>query len=67
VIGVFWGAHVEREPELHAANMADLVRLYAEGRIRPRVSEVFPFARAGEAIAALAGRSALGKVVVEVE
>ena len=67
VIGVFWGAHVEREPELHAANMADLTRLYTEGKIRPRVSEMFPFARAGEAIAALGDRRATGKVVVEIE
>ena len=67
VIGVFWGAHVEREPELHAANMADLTRLYTEGKIRPRVSEMFPFARAGEAIAALGERRATGKVVVEIE
>ena len=67
VVGVFWGAHVAREPELHAANMADLFRLYAEGRIKPRVTETFPLERAGEAIAALGERRATGKVVVLID
>jgi NADPH2:quinone reductase len=35
--------------------------------VRPHVSERFPLERAGEAIAHLAGRKALGKVVVTME
>lgn len=66
IVGVFWGAHVAREPGLHAANMARLLELWREGRIRPRVSRTFPFQRAGEAIAALGERRALGKLVVTV-
>jgi len=66
IVGVFWGAHVAREPALHGANMDQLMGLWREGRIRPRVSEVFPFDRAGEAIAALGQRRALGKLVVTV-
>lgn len=64
IVGVFWGAHVAREPARHAANMAELFKLYAEGRIRPRVTRTWPLERAGEAIAALAGRQASGKLVV---
>ncbi|RZJ18340.1 MAG: NADPH:quinone oxidoreductase family protein [Brevundimonas sp.] len=67
VVGVFWGAHVAREPEAHAANMAELIRFYAEGKIRPRVSRTFPLVRAAEAIQALGDRSALGKIVVTVD
>lgn len=67
VVGVFWGAHVAREPEAHAANMADLMRFYAEGKIKPRVSRTFPLVRAAEAIQALGDRSALGKIVVTVD
>jgi NADPH2:quinone reductase len=40
------------------------MEMYAEGKIRPHVSETFPLARAGEAIAHLASRKAMGKVVV---
>ncbi len=66
VIGVFWGAHVAREPEIHAANMADLMRFYAEGKIRPRISRTFPLEKAADAIQALGDRTAMGKVVVTV-
>jgi len=64
IVGVFWGASVAREPKLHAQNVKDLMSLYAEGKIRPHVSERFPLAQAGDAIAHLASRKAMGKVVV---
>lgn len=66
VVGVFWGAFVEREPDRHAAALAELFRLYAEGKVRPQISDRFPLGRAGEAIRALAARNALGKIVVTV-
>ncbi len=66
VAGVFWGAWAARDPAGFAENTAELVRFYAQGRIRPHVSERFPLARAGEAIAALEARRAIGKVVVTV-
>ncbi|MCO8019807.1 NADPH:quinone oxidoreductase family protein [Brevundimonas diminuta] len=67
VIGVFWGAAVARDPQAHVANMAELMRLYAEGKIKPRVSRTFPLERAHEAIQALSDRTAVGKIVVKVE
>ncbi|PZU73175.1 MAG: NADPH:quinone oxidoreductase [Brevundimonas sp.] len=67
VIGVFWGAAVMRDPRAHAANMAELMQMYADGKIRPRVSKTFPLEKAGEAIKALGDRQALGKIVVTVE
>lgn len=66
VIGVFWGAAVMRDPAGHAANMADLMRFWSEGRISPRVSRTWPLERAHEAIRALGDRSVMGKVVVTV-
>ncbi|WP_303718709.1 NADPH:quinone oxidoreductase family protein [Brevundimonas naejangsanensis] len=67
VIGVFWGAAVARDPQAHAANMAELMQLYADGKIKPRVSRTFPLERAHEAIQALSDRTAVGKIVVKVE
>ncbi|MGX1691429.1 NADPH:quinone oxidoreductase family protein [Brevundimonas naejangsanensis] len=67
VVGVFWGAAVARDPKAHAANMAELMQLYAEGKIKPRVSRTFPLERAHEAIQALSDRTAVGKIVVKVE
>ena len=67
VIGVFWGAHVMREPEGHAANMADLIQFWKDGKIKPRISQTFPLERAADAIKALGDRTAMGKIVVTVE
>ena len=67
IVGVFWGAAVARDPAAHAQNVKELMALYAAGKIRPHVSEHFPLERAGEAIAHLASRKAMGKVVVTTE
>jgi NADPH2:quinone reductase len=67
VVGVFWGAFTRRDPVANAANIAELMRLYSDGRIKPVVSERYPLARAGEAIARLAARQAMGKIVVTME
>ena len=67
IVGVFWGAAVARDPAAHQRNVKELLDLYAAGKIRPHVSEHFPLARAGEAIAHLASRKAMGKVVVMVD
>ena len=66
VCGVFWGAFVTRDPRAHAQNVAELTALYAEGKLRPEVSQIYSFDRAAEAITALAERRALGKVVVRI-
>ncbi len=67
IVGVFWGAAVGRDPAGHRRNVEELLALYAAGKIRPHVSEHFPLERAGEAIAHLASRKAMGKVVVTVD
>jgi len=64
VCGVFWGAFAARSPQKNADHVARLFRLWAEGKIAPKVTETFAFARGGEAIARLASRNAIGKVVV---
>ena len=67
IVGVFWGGWVAREPQAHAQNTAELMDMYAQGRIKPYVSLRFPLARASEAIAALGDRKAVGKVVVTLD
>jgi NADPH:quinone reductase len=64
VIGVFWGEFSTRFPARHVANVAALMALYAEGKIRPVVTERFPLSRGAEAIARLEARAARGKLVV---
>ncbi|HEU4820047.1 MAG TPA: zinc-binding dehydrogenase, partial [Qipengyuania sp.] len=62
--GVFWGAFAARDPEKNAAHIAELFALWRAGKIRPRISETYPLARAHEAIAKLESRGAIGKLVV---
>ena len=66
VAGVFWGAFAARNPSANAAHIARLFRLWADGKIKPVVTHVYPFERGGDAIAALGNRSAIGKLVVKV-
>jgi NADPH:quinone reductase len=64
VCGVFWGAFAARDPQANAAHIATLFRLWDEGRIAPKVSASWPLERGGEAIAHMAARKAIGKLVV---
>jgi NADPH2:quinone reductase len=64
VVGVFWGAWAQSDPQGQAANMAELFALYARGAIRPHVAAAYAlddFRRAFEDISA---RRAIGKVVL---
>jgi NADPH:quinone reductase-like Zn-dependent oxidoreductase len=65
VCGVFWGAFAARDPQANQAHVDHLFRLWEQGRISPRVTEVFPLERGGDAIAKMANRGAIGKLVVE--
>jgi NADPH:quinone reductase len=64
VCGVFWGAFTVRDPKANHANIAELFRLYADGKIKPRISEIFALEKGGDAIARLGDRKAVGKLVV---
>ena len=66
IVGVWWGAHVEREPELHQTSMKALFDLYAKGALKPAISARYALEDAPAAIRALADRKVLGKVVVEI-
>jgi NADPH2:quinone reductase len=65
IVGVYWGAWLQQEPEASRREMAELAGWLADGRVRPRVSARYPLARAADAIGALAGRAATGKIVIE--
>jgi len=67
IVGVFWGNWVARNPKLFAQSIDELMKLYAEGRVKPHVSERFPLERGADAIAHLGSRKAMGKVVVTID
>ena len=49
------------------AQVQELFQLMKDGKIDPLVSETFPLERAGEAIAKLENREAVGKLVVTMD
>ncbi|MFM5929353.1 MAG: NADPH:quinone oxidoreductase family protein [Novosphingobium sp.] len=66
ICGVFWGAFTERDPQAFRDQVAELFALHADGKIGPRIGAVLPMERGGDAIALLADRKAVGKVVVRI-
>jgi len=64
IVGVFWGAFTAHEPKLHAENMAELLKWFAEGKLKPHVSAHLPLERGAEAIRMLMDRKAKGKVIL---
>jgi len=66
VLGIFWGAAMERDPRRHREALAELFALYRQGHVKPVVSARFPLERGADAITELAARRASGKIVVTV-
>ncbi len=66
VVGVGWGAWTLTHPGYLQEQWAALEPLLASGAVPAPEPVVYPLERAGEAIASLEDRSALGKVVVAV-
>lgn len=64
VLGVFWGAFAQRQPADNAANFQQLFAWFAEGKLKPLVSQTFTLAEAGAAIDTLGQRKAVGKLVI---
>jgi len=64
IVGVWWGAFAKRDWAQHQANIAQLGRWFAEGRIRPHISARYPLERAADALNALARREVSGKIVL---
>lgn len=66
LVGVFWGAHTRKEPQLHAANVKALFELFESGKIKPHVTELDGLERFTEALDVLNSRRSTGKVVIRV-
>lgn len=66
VIGVFWGSFAQRQPQDNVANFQQLFAWYAEGKLKPLVSQTFALEDTAQAINTLAARKAVGKLVINV-
>ena len=67
IVGVYWGEFSRREPERFAESMRRLARWFADGKLRPHISSIFPLDRAADALTLMAERKVTGKVVLTVD
>lgn len=66
VVGCYWGGYLEQHPEFLAQSQAELFTLYETGQIKPVVSQAYSLADAVSALKALAARTTVGKVVLQI-
>ena len=66
VVGAGWGAFVMPKPDVIRAHGEEIAKLIEKGFVRPLIGQRFPLEQAAEALKLIDGRSALGKVVLDV-
>jgi NADPH:quinone reductase len=66
IVGTFVGAWAERFPEEARHARAEIMARVGEGKLRPRVDRVLPLERYAEAMSAIADRSVMGRIVLQV-
>lgn len=64
IVGVYWGAFVQRDPAAGAANMKQLTDWIAARKLAPLVSARYPLSQAVDALFAMMRREVAGKVVI---
>jgi NADPH2:quinone reductase len=64
VVGCYWGAWVEREPQQSRAADERLFAAVAQGLLRPQVSDVLPMSAFADGLQRLARRQVTGRVVL---
>lgn len=64
LVGVYWGEFAKREPKANARMIGELMSWLAQGRLKPRVSHVYPLHDTPRALDDLLHRRAIGKLVI---
>ncbi|PKR56494.1 NADPH:quinone oxidoreductase family protein [Thalassospira lohafexi] len=63
-MGFYFGAYLLQNPDIARAGMAELVAMLSAGKITPMISRRYPLSDAMQALAAIADRTATGKLVI---
>lgn len=64
LVGVFWGAFTQHEPDLFADNIRELFGWYEEGLVKPVIDDRFPLEKAAEVLERILNRGAIGKSIL---
>ena len=66
LVGVVFGAHIEKFPESVRPRIQELLRWYNDGSLRPHISRTFPLDQAAVALNEMAARNVRGKIVLTI-
>lgn len=66
LVGVVFGAHIEKFPDSVRPRIQELLRWYADGSLKPHISRTFPVDQVAVALKALAERQVTGKIVLTI-
>ena len=64
IVGVFWGRFMAEEPAVNLQNIHELWTLFAEGKLKPVVTDLFKLEEYEAAYACMMERRARGKVIL---
>lgn len=65
IVGVFWGAFARKEARKNMQNMAQLIKWFVDGTVKPHIHAIYSLEETPQAIRELMDRKARGKVVVK--
>ena len=66
LIGLFWGAYLQRNPAVIRDSFTQLLQWYAAGKLKPHIHKTYPLEEAPAALRELLERRAMGKVLLTV-
>ncbi|MCL4148339.1 UNVERIFIED_CONTAM: hypothetical protein GTU68_034461 [Idotea baltica] len=67
IVGVFWGAFAQRNPQGNMANFMQMLQWLGEGKLNPHIHARFPLERATDAMNELLQRKVKGKLLLVTE
>jgi NADPH:quinone reductase len=65
IVGVFWGQHIQREPELAATGFRQIFDWIDAGKLRPHVTRRYSLDQTAQALDDMGNRRVSGKIVIE--
>jgi NADPH2:quinone reductase len=66
LVGVVFGAHIEKFPLSVRPRIQELLRWYNDGSLKPHISRTFPLDQAAVALNEMAARNVRGKIVLTI-
>ena len=67
IVGVFWGAFAQKEPEKSLANIKQLLTWFATGKLKPYIDKTYSLKDAPNALQDMMNRKVKGKIVIDME